>query len=280
MCPVGGLIPRNVITSKVVAVDGVLAGVVVYVLRLRSRSDGSYSASGGEDRSRARSGRLRGRESCLAMDLGHRSSWAHATSGSADWIQRRADDVSVRSARVRVPASYPIDRVLVGELHLLRGRLDETLLALAGLVAMSEPGEEWLRTEEAARLARRALAAAVEAAPALRSVRPQPGELQVGGLRIDPVVRRQWYGEAEFELTPLHHRLLATLAEDPYRVFGKDELLRVVWGCSRERTNSVNTSVSRLRRALRRAGAPPGHFLISLHGVGWALTRPDQNHES
>jgi DNA-binding response OmpR family regulator len=99
----------------------------------------------------------------------------------------------------------------------------------------------------------------------------------VGALRVDPAAGRQWYGEVEFELTPLHHLLLATLAADPYRVFGKDELVRMVWDRSPNgHTNTVNTSVSRLRRALVRAGAPAGLFLLSLHGVGWALSRPGE----
>jgi DNA-binding response OmpR family regulator len=91
-----------------------------------------------------------------------------------------------------------------------------------------------------------------------------------------PVTRRQWYGEVEFELTSLHQRLLALMASDPYRVFGKDELLREVWRRPPQAgTNAVNTSVSRLRRALVRAGAPRGLFLLSLHGAGWTLTRPE-----
>jgi DNA-binding response OmpR family regulator len=132
-----------------------------------------------------------------------------------------------------------------------------------------------LRAEEAARLARRALAAAVAASPSPAPMLAREGELRVGELRVDPASRRQWYGQAEFELTPLHHGLLARLAADPYRVFAKDELLRDVWGGMHERSNAVNTSISRLRRALVRAGAPQGAFLLSLHGVGWALTRPD-----
>jgi DNA-binding response OmpR family regulator len=92
---------------------------------------------------------------------------------------------------------------------------------------------------------------------------------------VDPVSRRQWWGEVEFELTPLHHRLLVVLATDPYRVFAKDELLAQVWRRGEERRGAVNTSVSRLRRALVAAGAPAGRFLLSVHGVGWALTRRD-----
>jgi DNA-binding response OmpR family regulator len=165
--------------------------------------------------------------------------------------------------------------LLLGELHLVRARLDTTLAEMADLISMGE-GDGWLRVEEAARLARRALVAAASAAPSLASLAPEPGEVGVGVLRIDTLTGRQWYGEVEFELTPLHHRLLATMAADPYRVFAKDELLREVWRRpDLARSNAVNTTVSRIRRALVRAGAPADGFMLSLHGVGWALTRPD-----
>lgn len=78
--------------------------------------------------------------------------------------------------------------------------------------------------------------------------------------------------EAEFELTPLHHRLLAVMAAEPLRVFGRDELAAEVWRRP-GRSNAVKVSVSRVRRALVAAGAPADWFLVSVHGVGWALTR-------
>jgi DNA-binding response OmpR family regulator len=175
-----------------------------------------------------------------------------------------------------VPDTYPRERVVLGELHLLRSRLDGTLEDVAHLIAKGGDGErDWLQVEEATRLARRALAAAVDAAPAPPPLLPPAGELRVGELRVDPSTRRQWYGEAEFELTPLHHRLLAVMAADPYRVFGKDELAAEVWGARGEdRGSAVKVGVCRVRQALVRAGASRGRFMVSLHGVGWALTRP------
>jgi two-component system response regulator MprA len=175
-----------------------------------------------------------------------------------------------------VPETFPRERLVLGELHLLRGRLDETLGKVAQVIELGErPDDSWLRVEEAARLARRALTAAVGAVPPVQPVGPQEGELRVGELRVDMLAGRQWYGEVEFELTPLHHRLLAVMAADPLRVFAKDELRAAVWRHpSTGRSNAVNTSVSRVRRALVRAGAPRGRFMVSLHGVGWALTRP------
>lgn len=172
------------------------------------------------------------------------------------------------------PESFPRERIVVGELHLIRARID-ALLAELGSIATDDACEEWLRVEEATRIARRALSAAATAAPPLAATAPRDGELVVGPLLVDTSARRQWWGEIEFELTPLHHRLLAVMAADPYRVFAKDELLRLVWRRGPERTNAVNTSVSRTRRALEAAGAPRGRFMLSVHGVGWALTRPD-----
>lgn len=184
--------------------------------------------------------------------------------------------MGARLERVRVPEAFPRERVVLGELHLLRGRLDGVLEEMAVLIARADALDEaWPRVEEAARLARRALLAAVETVPPLPAVTPMPGLLRVSDLSVDPTTRRQWWSDAEFELTPLHHRLLAVLAADPYRVFGKDELAAAVWGQAGGRANAVKMSVSRVRQALVQAGAPQGRFMVSLHGVGWALTRPD-----
>jgi DNA-binding response OmpR family regulator len=172
-----------------------------------------------------------------------------------------------------VPETFPRERVVLGELHLLRGRLDGVLDEIGVVLRQPEVDEEaWTRVEEAARLARRAVVAAVGAVPPLPITGPAPGLLHVGELQVDPASGRQWYGEAEFELTPLHHRLLAVMAAEPCRVFGRDELAAEVWR-RQVGANAVKVSVSRVRRALVAAGAPADRFLVSVHGVGWALTR-------
>jgi hypothetical protein len=183
-------------------------------------------------------------------------------------------EVSTRAKRVRVPEAFPRERVVLGELHLLRSRLDGVLDEIGTVLRQPQVDQEsWPRVEEAARLARRALVAAVGAVPPLAAVSPAPSVLRVGELRVDPASGRQWYGEAEVELTLLQHRLLAVMAADPTRVFGKDELAVEVWRRP-GRAEAVKVSVSRLRRALVAAGAPTDRFLVSVHGVGWALTRP------
>jgi DNA-binding response OmpR family regulator len=174
-----------------------------------------------------------------------------------------------------VPETFPRERVVLGELHLLRSRLDGVLDQIGTVLRQPDVDEEaWPRVEEATRLARRALVAAVGAVPPLPIARPAPGFLEVDELRVDPTSCRQWWGDAEVELTPLHHRLLAVMAAEPCRVFGKDELAAEVWRRPGLAGDAVKVSVSRLRRALVAAGAPADRFLVSVHGVGWSLTRP------
>src|SRR5437764_3396161 len=99
---------------------------------------------------------------------------------------REVIEVSARVGRVRVPETFPRERVVLGELHLLRARLDGVLDQIGVVLRQPEVDEEaWPRVEEAARLARRALVAAVDAVPPLSPVTPTPGLLRVGELRVD-----------------------------------------------------------------------------------------------
>jgi DNA-binding response OmpR family regulator len=187
-------------------------------------------------------------------------------------LRREEVEVSSKVERVRVPETYPRERVVLGELHLLRGRLEGMLAAVVEEVEASDQPERWERVEEAARLARRAVVAAVAAMPPIPSCPASVSELRVGELRIDTRLRRQWFGEVEFELTPLHQQLLATMALEPARVFGTDELAHLVWQRRWDgRSCAVKLAVSKLRRALVAAGAPGGEFLVAVHGIGWAL---------
>jgi hypothetical protein len=56
-----------------------------------------------------------------------------------------------------VPETFPRERVVLGELHLLRSRLDDVLDQIGAVLRQPEVDEEaWPRVEKAARLARRA----------------------------------------------------------------------------------------------------------------------------
>jgi DNA-binding response OmpR family regulator len=66
------------------------------------------------------------------------------------------------------------------------------------------------------------------------------------------------------------YELLVALAEDPERVFKKEELLRNVWGFrSLGRTRTLDSHASRLRRKLNRS--PETAYILYVWGVGYRL---------
>jgi DNA-binding response OmpR family regulator len=97
--------------------------------------------------------------------------------------------------------------------------------------------------------------------------------LQVGALAIDLQAHTVTLHGQRLDLRRLEYELLVQLASVPDRVFGKQELLSLVWGyqsCAATRT--VDSHASRLRRKLDGADAhPPGRWVINVWGVGYRL---------
>ena len=72
------------------------------------------------------------------------------------------------------------------------------------------------------------------------------------------------------ELSAKEFALLRALAEEPTRVFGKQELLRDVWGYrAAGRTRTLDAHACRLRRKLEGSRRP---FVLNVRGVGYKLT--------
>lgn len=93
-------------------------------------------------------------------------------------------------------AGLPQACVVVGELHLVRRRLDEALAGVSQLQpvpAGSVTLEQWSRVEQAARIASRALRSAIPAATTIDE-KTETGVLCVGQRRVDPQLGRQWFG--------------------------------------------------------------------------------------
>jgi hypothetical protein len=86
--------------------------------------------------------------------------------------------VASQLQRVRVPQTYPRERIVLGELHLLRRRLDGVLADLAWLAADAPLESDWLKVEEASRLARRALLAGLAAVPPFPFTEPDGLQVQ------------------------------------------------------------------------------------------------------
>ncbi len=93
---------------------------------------------------------------------------------------------------------------------------------------------------------------------------PSSSRLQVGPLEVDPLGREVRLGGEPVHLSKKEFALLRTLAEEPTRVFTRDELLRGVWGyLSPGTTRTLDSHASRLRRKLTSGGSA---FVVNVWG--------------
>jgi DNA-binding response OmpR family regulator len=103
-----------------------------------------------------------------------------------------------------------------------------------------------------------------------RSARRQHPRLSVRDLEIDLASRVVRVAGAGVQLSAKEFDLLVALAEDPERVFRKEELLRDVWGFrSLGRTRTLDSHASRLRRKLNPDG--DAGYIVNVWGVGYRL---------
>ena len=103
-----------------------------------------------------------------------------------------------------------------------------------------------------------------------RATRPQHPRLAVRDLSVDLLSRVVRVGGVTVQLSAKEFDLLVALAEDPERVFRKEELLRDVWGFrSLGRTRTLDSHASRLRRKLDLNGEAA--YVVNVWGVGYRL---------
>jgi DNA-binding response OmpR family regulator len=96
------------------------------------------------------------------------------------------------------------------------------------------------------------------------------GILRVGELTLDPMTRTVRLAGRPVELSAKEFALLHALAEQPARVYGKQELLRDVWGfLSEGNTRTLDAHACRLRKKLRTSTRP---WIVNVRGVGYKLT--------
>lgn len=101
--------------------------------------------------------------------------------------------------------------------------------------------------------------------------RGRPGPLERGPLIIDQTELCATWKGLPLSLTRKEFQLLVILASVPGRVFGRDQLVELVWGSKRsvaERT--VDTHMKNIRRQLR-DGAP---FVVTERGLGYRFVDP------
>ncbi|GGV35933.1 response regulator transcription factor [Streptomyces spectabilis] len=121
------------------------------------------------------------------------------------------------------------------------------------------PRELVLRVESVLRRSR-------AAAPA-----PRPGaRLRAGALALDPAARRATKRGADLALTVREFDLLAHFLRHPGRAFGREELMREVWGWDFGDLSTVTVHVRRLRGKVEDdPGAP--RLIQTVWGVGYRL---------
>jgi len=94
--------------------------------------------------------------------------------------------------------------------------------------------------------------------------------IEVDTLAIDTDAHTVSLDGRYLDLRPLEYELLVQLAGAPERVFGKQELLRAVWGYRSDvATRTVDSHAGRLRRKLNVDGS--GRWVITVWGIGYRL---------
>ncbi|GGT10921.1 response regulator transcription factor [Streptomyces chromofuscus] len=111
----------------------------------------------------------------------------------------------------------------------------------------------------------------------LRRSRPAPqppGTLGAAGLTVDPAARRAAKNGTELALTIREFDLLAFLLRHPGRAFGREELMREVWGWDFGDLSTVTVHVRRLRGKVEDDPARP-RFIQTVWGVGYRFDAGD-----
>ncbi|MBK9710309.1 MAG: response regulator transcription factor [Kouleothrix sp.] len=98
---------------------------------------------------------------------------------------------------------------------------------------------------------------------------PDRPALRFDDLVIDPETREVWHDSTQIDLTPREFDLLYALAEQPGRVFNRDQLLERVWGHDFAGIDRVvDVHVGLLRRKLEDDPANPA-LIQTVRGVGY-----------
>ncbi len=102
-------------------------------------------------------------------------------------------------------------------------------------------------------------------------VQDAAARLSFGDIEIDTRTRDVHKNGAELRLTAKEFDLLAFLAGNPRRVFGRDQLMSRVWGYEAALdTGTVTVHVRRLREKIETNPSQPTH-LQTVWGVGYRL---------
>ena len=98
---------------------------------------------------------------------------------------------------------------------------------------------------------------------------PENDTIEIRGLKIDKTARRVWVNDEEKSFTTKEFDLLAFLAENPNRVFTKDELFREIWDMeSIGDIATVTVHIKKIREKIEFNTAKP-QYIETIWGVGY-----------
>lgn len=100
------------------------------------------------------------------------------------------------------------------------------------------------------------------------------GELNVGGIGLDPSKHRATFAGKELDLTASEFKLLSILARNPDMVFSRAQLMDMAFGTSflgYERT--IDAHIKNIRHKLSKAAPHKHNTLITVRGVGYKLEK-------
>ncbi len=101
------------------------------------------------------------------------------------------------------------------------------------------------------------------------SGRPANDIIEIRGIKIDKTARRVWVNGEETSFTTKEFDLLTFLAENPNRVFTKDELFREIWDMeSVGDIATVTVHIKKIREKIEFNTAKP-QYIETIWGVGY-----------
>lgn len=98
---------------------------------------------------------------------------------------------------------------------------------------------------------------------------PKNDIVEIRGIRIDKTARRVWINEEEKQFTTKEFDLLVFLAQNPNRVFTKDELFKEIWDMeSVGDIATVTVHIKKIREKIELNTAKP-QYIETIWGVGY-----------
>ena len=94
--------------------------------------------------------------------------------------------------------------------------------------------------------------------------------VEIRGLKIDKVARRVFLDSVEKTFTSKEYELLLFLAENPNRVFGKEELFKEIWKAEPAGTDiaTVTVHIKKIREKVEKDSSHP-LYIETIWGVGY-----------